>query len=126
MARTCYRQAQATRLKLNDVTAFDWNRLAEHRREILELMIISPWILREPGSPFGDLIHDPFGKTIHASDTKLNVGKVYHIGVSTMDWHAEPIPILARILRECSRSEASQLSGKTLAARAHYYEVLID
>jgi hypothetical protein len=86
----------------------------------------APWVLLDPGGSQGDLFHDPFGKTIHASDTKLGVGNVHHIGEAGMDWHAEPVQILARILRKCTRMEAKRLAGRKLASRPYYYEVLVD
>jgi hypothetical protein len=108
------------------VTAFDWDRYFLHLEAIHDYAKSVPWVLLDPGGSKGDLFHDPFGTTIHASDTKLGVGKVHHIGEVCMDWHAAPIQILARILRTCTRAEAKRLAGPKLATRAHYYEVLID
>ena len=108
------------------MTAFDWERYSLHLQAIEDYSKTLPWVLLDPGGSTGDLFHDPFGLTIYASDSELGMGRIHHIGEAGMDWHAEPVQILARILRECTRTEASRLAVRKLATRAHYYEVLID
>jgi len=117
---------RSSKVETEGLTAFDWDRYSLHLQAIHEYAKSVPWVLLDPGGSRGDLFHDPFGRTIHASDMELGVGKVHHIGEAGMDWHAEPVQILARILRKCTRTDAKRLAGRKLATRAHYYEVLID
>lgn len=107
-------------------SAFDWENRELHVETIQEDLLSVPWVLLELGGSQGDLVHDPFGATVHGCDVELSVGGVYRIGETEMAWHAEPVPTLARVLRACTRAEAERLVGGKLTRRRFYYEVLID
>jgi hypothetical protein len=107
-------------------SAFDWERLPLHLKTIYADLKRLPWVLLEPGSSQGNLVHDPFGKTIHGTDSQLHIGQIYRIGETGMEWHSEPVTTWARVLRPCSRDEAHRFGGRNLAKRKHYYEVLVD
>jgi hypothetical protein len=115
--------------ELENVTvssAFDWDRLPLHLETIYADLKQLPWILLEPGSSQGKVVHDPFGKTIHGTNSPLHIGQVYRIGEAGMEWHSEPVPTWARILRCCSAEEAHRFAGRKLAKSKYYYLVLVD
>ena len=107
-------------------SAFDWQRMEVHVETIRQELMVVPWILLEPGGFRGDVVHDPFGKTIHGTDKEHTVGKVYRIGEAGIAWHSEVVPIFARVLRPCSRAEAKRMIGRKLIERQYYYEVLVE
>jgi hypothetical protein len=100
--------------------------LLKHVQTVQQDLQQLPWVLLEPGCSSGNLVHDPFGKTIHGRDSPLSIGRVYRIGEAGLAWHSEPVPTWARVLRKCSPAEARRLGGPQFRLHPYYYVVLVD
>ncbi len=105
--------------ELENVTvssAFDWDRLPLHLETIYADLKQLPWILLEPGSSQGKVVHDPFGKTIHGTNSPLHIGQVYRIGEAGMelalrtsaDVGANPARLLSRRGSSIRRKEVGE------------------
>jgi hypothetical protein len=103
-------------------SAFDWAGMDTHVKEVQGMMLKTPWILLTPGSNRGELYHDPFRKkTLYSSNSPMEIGRVFELGLLGASWHAESFQILGRVLRECRPPRA-----KGFLKLLYCYEVAID